>query len=57
MIAKGDGKPGVPTPYLNWMTTVFPTRDKIGPIVKAAEEARAKEPATVMASGDGPIRR
>ncbi len=57
IVAKGDGKPGVPTPYLNWMTTVFPTRDKIGPIVKAAEENRATEPAGVMASGDGPVRR
>jgi outer membrane protein assembly factor BamD (BamD/ComL family) len=57
IVAKGDGKPGVPEPYLNWMTTVFPTRDKIGPIVKAAEEARSKESQGVMASGDGSIRR
>ncbi|MFN6164849.1 MAG: outer membrane protein assembly factor BamD [Planctomycetota bacterium] len=57
IVAKADGKPAVPTPYMNWMTTVFPTRDKIGPIIKAAEESRAKEPTGVMASGDGPIRR
>lgn len=57
IVAKADGKPAVPTPYLSWMTTVFPTRDKIGPIVKAAEESRAKEPAGVMASGAGPVRR
>jgi hypothetical protein len=62
ILGKGEGKPGVPTPYLSWMTTVFPTRDKIGPIVKSAEESRAKggavsDPAGVMASGGGPIRR
>jgi outer membrane protein assembly factor BamD (BamD/ComL family) len=57
IIAKGDGKPAVPTPYMSWMTTVFPTRDKIGPIVKAAEENRAKESKGVMASGDGSTRR
>jgi len=57
IIGKGDGKPAVPTPYMSWMTTVFPTRDKIGPIVKAAEENRAKESKGIMASGDGSTRR
>lgn len=66
IIGKGEGKPGVPTPYLSWMTTVFPTRDKIGPIVKSAEESRIKggasdaaipDAAGVMASGGGPVRR
>jgi outer membrane protein assembly factor BamD (BamD/ComL family) len=58
ILGKSEGKPGVPTPYLHWMTTVFPTRDKIGPIIKAAEAAQIKDAEAVMAQNpDGSIRR
>jgi outer membrane protein assembly factor BamD (BamD/ComL family) len=58
ILGKGEGKPGVPTPYLHWMTTVFPTRDKIGPIIKAAEAAQMKDAEAVMAQNpDGSVRR
>lgn len=61
VLAKAEGKPGVPTPYLNWLTTVFPSRDKVGPIVKAAEKARQDEAKARMAqppqAPDGTVRR
>ncbi len=54
LIAKGEGKPDVPTPYLYWMTTVFPSRDKIAPLIKAGQDAIVNSEARARASRAAP---
>jgi outer membrane protein assembly factor BamD (BamD/ComL family) len=44
ILAKAEGKPPVPTPYLNWMTKVFPTNDRVTPLLKPLPNATAAEP-------------
>jgi outer membrane protein assembly factor BamD (BamD/ComL family) len=47
MIAKADGKPAIPTPYLHWMTYAFPTRDKVTPLLKPTERETAAKSALI----------
>jgi tetratricopeptide (TPR) repeat protein len=42
IIDNAEGKPSVPTPYMHWMTYVFPTRDKVTPLLKPTEEEAAE---------------
>jgi outer membrane protein assembly factor BamD (BamD/ComL family) len=53
IIDKGEGKPDVPTPYLYWMTTVFPSRDKIAPLIKAGQAQSAAANAQALANRQG----
>lgn len=68
ILAKGDGKPEVPTRYLQSLTKVFPTRDKVTPLIKPADspfstqsilarEKEANDPNVRMAAPPGPERR
>jgi len=43
LVAKGEGKPSVPTPYLNGITKVFPSRDRVSPLVKPPDSPFSNE--------------
>jgi outer membrane protein assembly factor BamD (BamD/ComL family) len=47
IIDKAEGKPSVPTPYMHWMTYVFPTRDKVTPLLKPTEQEAAQRQALI----------
>jgi outer membrane protein assembly factor BamD (BamD/ComL family) len=54
-IDEADGKPSVPTPYLQWMTYAFPSRDKVTPLLKPTEQEVANRQALITRDRSKPM--
>ena len=52
---EADGKPSVPTPYVQWMTYPFPSRDKVTPLLKPTEQEVANRQALITRDRSKPM--